>query len=68
MFHCPNCHNETELFAPVCNECNNYALPTISSLSLRMHPSNLDSWIAPSDWTAATTEAPSRLIHVVVVI
>jgi hypothetical protein len=23
MFHCPNCHNETELFAPVCNECNN---------------------------------------------
>lgn len=41
----------------MCNECNNYALPTISSLSLRMQPSNLDSWIAPSAWTAATTEA-----------
>ncbi len=22
MYHCPNCHKETELFAPTCNECN----------------------------------------------
>ena len=23
MFHCPNCRVETDVFAPVCNECNN---------------------------------------------
>ena len=41
----------------MCNECNGYALPTISSLSLRMRPSNLETWISPSTWTSATTEA-----------
>jgi hypothetical protein len=41
----------------MCNECNNYALPTISSLSLRMQPQNPDSWIAASSWTTATTQA-----------
>ena len=41
----------------MCNEANNFYLPTISSLSLRMDQSDASTWIATESWNLAVTRA-----------
>jgi hypothetical protein len=42
----------------MCNECNNYHLPTVQSLSLRMKQTDVaGTWISSTVWQSATTEA-----------